>query len=226
MRVLPGKTTGETASHRFEPELRQFENITSETVSVDAGTVTVALKREIWRGSQGVTMLVFGGAAGETARFSVDVVTSEGRTVTGVFSIGVLAEAPYRANTARDVCRFALRKVTGNGVASTAAELDDALERLNDMIAAWRIQSLDIGIAGNLAAGTVLAIPDAYISALKFCLRKDLHDFYEVPLSALDVERAREAQESVRAHVMRFNDLTFDRGIIPHPDGWDYTRGY
>lgn len=226
MQVLPSKAPGETVSHRWEPELDYLESIQSVSAGVDSGTVTVTTERENYRGNDGVTLFIAGGAAGETARISVEGVTSEGRTLIGVFSIGVLAEAPLLGETARDVCYFALRKVAGNGSTPTADELSDAMERLNNLIAMWRIQSLDIGIAKKLEDDDALNIPDAFVMALKFCLRRDLHDFYGVPLSVLDVQQAEQAQAAVLAQTIQFQDLSFDRGLLPRPAGWDFTRGY
>lgn len=226
MQVLPSKTPEETVSHRWEPQLDYLENIITATAAVDSGTVTVTREIENFRGNIGVTLFIAGGAAGETARISVDATTSEGRTLTGVFSIGVLSEAPILGQTASDICSFALRKVVGNGNAPTADELSDALERLNDLIAMWRIQSLDIGISKVLVASDVLAIPDAYVLALKYCLRRDLHEFYGVPLSVMDMQQAEQAQAAVLAKTIQFQDMTFDRGLLPHPAGWDFTRGF
>jgi hypothetical protein len=226
MIVWESKTPGETVSRRWEPSLDYFENILSAVATVDAGTVTATANVEVFRGDPGATVFIAGGVAGETARISVEVVTSRGRTLVGVFQMGVLAEAPTLGTTASDVCAFALRKVAGNGANPTSDELTDALERLNDMIALWRIQGMDLGIAKVLEASDPLGIPDAFVTSLKFCLRRDLHEFYGVPLSAMEVEQAREAQEAVRAKTMQFQDLTFDRGLLRHPAGWDLTRGF
>lgn len=224
--IWESKRPGETVSRRWEPSLDYYENILTASVGVDAGTVTATAENEVYRGTPGVTVLISGGAAGETARLSIDVVTTEGRTLTGVFHIGVLSEAPILGQTANDICGFALRKVTGNGATPTADELADALERLNMMIALWRIQGLDIGVTAELVASDTLAIPDAFVTALKLCLRKDLHDFYGVPLGALEVQQAMEAQAAVLAKTLQFHDLTFDRGLLRHPGGWDFTRGF
>lgn len=226
MNTWPNKTPGETVSRRWEPPLDYYEHILTASATVDSGTVTVTVQNEFYRGNPSVEVLISGGAAEETARISVDITTSEDRSLTGVFFIGVVSEAPVLTETARDVCNFALRKVVGNGETAQAEELDDALERLNAMIAMWRIQSLDIGITKEMEAGDTLAIPDAYITALKFCLRRDLHEFYGVPLSALDVEQAREAQAAVLAKTIYFDDMTYDRGLVRHPGNWDWTRGF
>lgn len=226
MIVWPAKTPDETVSRRWEPDLARDESISSVTANVDSGTVTLTATRETEGGKEGITVLVAGGATGESARVSLDVVTSEGRTLIGVFHIAVRAEAPVLAQTALDVCQFALRKIIGNGETAEADELDDALERLNAMLMLWRIQGMDVGIAKELASTDTLVIPDAYVTAIKWCLREDIHAFYGQPLNAQDAMMVAQAKSAVASSLLRFDDLSFDAGLTRHAQHWDYTRGF
>lgn len=227
MKIWDAKTPGEIALRRWEPQLPQRESLaTSATITVDAGTVTATAEVTTFKGSDVVEVLLSGGAIGETARISIDVGTSEGATLTGVFFMAVRSEAPVLGSTARDVCNFALRKVIGNGEVASADELTDALERLNDMLMIWRVSGLDVGLGGVLEADTELNIPDFVIAGLKWNLREELHDFYGVDLTPRDMMKSQEAQAVMRAQLLCFEDLNFDRGLLRHPGGWDFVRGY
>lgn len=226
METWEAKTPDETVSRRWEPVLADNEGISTVAVAVDSGTVTATAESEVRRGKRGVTVTVVGGAAGETARVSVTVTTTENRTRIGVFHIAVRAEAPLLGNTARDVINFAMRKITGNGNDPTADELDDALERLNGLWMLWRIQGLDVGIAKELTANDTLDIPDAFVTAIKWCLREELHDFYGVALSAVDVMRVTAAKNAMLAKLTTFDNLNYDGGLLREAARWDFTRGY
>lgn len=226
MNVWPPKSPDETVSHRWTPELDRDESIATVTPATDSGTVTVTATNEIEHGKEGITAFVAGGSAGETARVSLEVTTSEGRTLVGVFHIAVRSEAPVLGNTARDVCNFALRKVVGNGETAEASELDDALERLNAMLMLWRINGLDVGVAKELTANDTLDIPDAYITAIKWCLREDIHAYYDVQMNGHDARMTEQAKAALAAHLINFDNLDFDRGLVRHTGGWDYDRGY
>lgn len=221
--ALESKAPADTTRYEWEPRLTRNDVITAASVVVASGTVAVSGTET---DSNAVVFFVAGGAAGETARLTASATTFEGETITETLLLPVRSSDTILNNTASDVCNFALRKIVGNNASASASELEDALERLNDMIAMWRIQSLDIGITKKLVASDTLAIPDAFIMALKFCLRLDLHEFYDVPLSALDSRQALEAQAAVLAKTIQMQDLTFDRELLRRQSGWDFTRGY
>lgn len=224
--IWPAKTPDETVTQRWEPDLTSSESISSVAAATDGGTVTVTATNETKNGKAGITALVAGGAAGETARVSLEITTSKGNTLVGVFFIAVRAEAPVLGNTALDVCQFALRKIVGNGETAEAEELDDALERLNAMLMLWRIDGLDVGIAKELDSTDALDIPDPYITVIKWCLRDDVHTFYEQPLNAHDAMMVATAKNALAANLLTFGNLSFDHGLVQREGSWDFTRGY
>lgn len=220
------KTPGETRRYRWNPSLEEYETIATASGATDSGTVTLTVTNEVEDGKEGVTVLVAGGAAGETARISIDVTTSEGQAISGVFFVPVRAESPVLGNTARDVCNFALRKVVGNDATATASELDDALERLNAMLMLWRIDGLDVGIAKELAATDTLDIPDPYITAIKWCLREDVHAYYDVPMNAHDARMAFTAKRALVNDLLDLEELSFEPGLSREAGYWNFSRGY
>lgn len=222
MIVWEAKTPGETRRYRWEPALRRYEAFSAVTSAVDSGTVTISsAEMEAVDGARGVTVLVAGGSAGETARISLDLTTSEGRTLTGVFQVPVRAEAAILGNTGRDIVSFAIRKIVGNGESAEAPELDDALERLNAMLMLWRISGMDIGVSGLIEAGTVLSIPDEYLTAVKYSLREDLHEYYGAPLSARDLQTAEMARRAVATDLLDLGNLTFEGALINRQRHYD-----
>jgi hypothetical protein len=152
-------------------------------------------------------VVLSGGSAGATASVTVTVTTSDGRTLVETFLIAIAATAQQFTYTARDVVAFAMRKIVGNGNDAEAPEADDALERLNDMVAMWRIDGLDLGLP-VLALGDILKLPDEYVSALKFNLRIACHDHYDAPITALDAESAIMGKRLIGNRLLQFNDLT------------------
>lgn len=70
--------------------------------------------------------------------------------------------------TALDVIKWALRKtkVLASGEAPSAQETADALEALNDMLAGWRINGIDIAHVA-LASGDAIDVPNDHLEAIK-----------------------------------------------------------
>lgn len=159
------------------------------------------------------SVMLSGGTNQTTASVTVTVTTADDRTLTQTFLIAIRASTNAFAYTARDVVDFALRKIVGNGVSADSAEADDALERLNDMLADWRMDGCDIGVPAPLTLGTTLAIPDEYVSALKFNLRIACHDHYDAPITAYDADRADRGKRNIVNRLTRFGDLSSPFGL-------------
>jgi hypothetical protein len=153
-------------------------------------------------------VVLSGGTEDATGSVTVTVATADGRTHVQTFLIAIHGTAQQFTYTTRDVVDFALRKIVGNGVEADAAEAADALERLNDMIALWRIDGLDIGIPDPLALVDPLAIPDEYVSALKFNLRISCHDHYDQPISGFDLQMADRSKQLIANTLFNLGDLS------------------
>lgn len=147
------------------------------------------------------------GTAGTTGTVAVTAVTSEGETLTETFYIAIRATTAQLSNTARDVCIFAMRKITGNGQSPEADELDDTLERLNDMIALWALNGVDIGLSAPLTANTTLSLPDGYLAALKFNLRVACHSHYDAAIDAYDAGMADKTYRALETALLDLGDV-------------------
>lgn len=138
-----------------------------------------------------VAFFVSGGTAGQTASIAASAITTDGETLTETLYLPIYGPAALLSPTASDVCSFALRKVVGVGEVAEADEQEDALERLNDMLLAWKASGATVGVTFPLLAATELLIPDEYVQAIKYNLRIACHEQYGEPVTAYDVAMAR-----------------------------------
>ncbi len=139
-----------------------------------------------------LVLTLSGGTAAATANIVATVTTSRGRTLIETLYIPVVASAAQIAATARDYCYFALRKVVGLGSDPTADELDDALDQLSGLIAAWRKGGADIGCAFPITANTVIYCPDWAVDAIRYNLRLSVYPLFGEDPSPVDVLKARQ----------------------------------
>jgi hypothetical protein len=111
--------------------------------------------------------------------------------------------------TARDVITRALRKRKVSD--PTAAELVDGLEDLNDMLAAWAIDGIDIQHV-TLASGDTVDVPDNHILTLALSLAERLTE-YGSPLEPEDIMAAERGRTALRALYFSIGDLTSDNPL-------------
>lgn len=175
----------------------------AESVSLSASGVTVDANE--LQGDE-LVLTLSAGVAAATGSIVATVTTSQGRTLVETLYIPIVASAAQIANTARSYCSFAMRKIVGMGNDPEATELDDALERLNAMLAKWREGGADIGAAFPITASTVIYCPDWAVDALRFNLRVACHDAFGAEITGYDMEQARRGLQLVK-----HNNLPADR---------------
>lgn len=195
------KAAGETVHRSWTPELAVGDGIATTSASATGATVNGTSTN-----GEDVFVTLSGGVAGTPATVDVTVTTHDGLTLTEAFILPVLSEAQAFTYTARDVVYFALRKIVGNGNDPEAAESEDALERLNDMLAAWRLEGCDVGL-GKLALGDTLKVSDEFITAIKFNLRVSCHDHYDAPITPFDASMAQDGKRNVVTALFQNKDL-------------------
>lgn len=191
------KTPDAVMRFTWAPSLVPGDSIASHTLTVTTGDAVVDDSTILI--GEFVEAFISGGTAGTITTFAGEVVTTEGETLTETIYLPIYGPDAIIAATARDVCSFALRKIIGMGETAEADELDDALERLNMMLLAWRRLGADVGCVFPLVAATDLSIPDEYVAAVKFNLRMQCHEHYGEPLSAYDVEQAKRGLQLVKS---------------------------
>ena len=130
------------------------------------------------------------GTGGTIGTVTVTVTTGD-ETLVDTFYIPVMASTLAFDDTAQDIVSFALRKVKGVRGTATATEAADALERLNMMLAAWKVQGADVGAMLPLALVSRLYCEDAFLDAIKANLVLKLADLYGFQPAATTAMEAR-----------------------------------
>jgi hypothetical protein len=164
------------------------------SVVASASGVTVAASS--FEGDE-LVLTISGGTAAATGAITATVTTSQGRVLVETLYIPVIVSTAL-GQTARDIILFALRKVSGLGEEPDADEADDALERLNDMLARWRVEGADCGVSYPLALSTVVYAPDAWLSAIKHNLILEVADIYAYDPGAVVVRNARTGLQAIK----------------------------
>ncbi len=146
-----------------------------------------------------------GGTAGNSATVTITATTADGLIHVETFYFDIVASTAQLGTTVRDVCLFALRKQAGMGDEPDADELEDAVERLGDMIALWSAQGAALGVDLPLAEADTLNIADAHIIALKYNLIVALADIYGSELSPVSVDYARRGLAQIKNDILPDN---------------------
>lgn len=175
MLTFTPKPADATYRYVWQPPLSVGDSISSAVLTVDSGTATIASYEN---DGASVIMFLAGGTAGAVTVITGVVTTSDGETLTETIYLAVTESTNRLGNTARAVCQYALRKINGNGNNADADQLEDAMERLNDMLAAWKAQGADVGVALPLVSTDVLYVADEFIQPIKANLHLELIEHY------------------------------------------------
>lgn len=154
-----------------------------------------------------VVLFISGGVVGTAAVFELIAYTDDGEELPETIYLPIKDGGAVSGQTARDVCDFALRKIVGDGETASATQLGIALELLNDTLALWRIDGLDLGL-GILAANDDVVLPDEYTTALKYNLRLACHAHYGADLGPFDVNMADTSKRLIGNRLLQLSDLT------------------
>lgn len=187
----PPKAPGAIRAYDWTP--KADTPLDSVSIAVTSGTVTAT--SDVYGDT--ATITVTGGADGVEQTLTLTATAGDETFVETVY-ISIEASTNRLANTVRDVCVFALRKISGIAEEPEADELADAIERLNDMVAGYRVTGADMGLSLPLVEADVLKVPDHAYRALKLNLRNELHEFYGEPLTQTMVMDARNALAVVK----------------------------
>lgn len=187
------KTASGVKAYTYRPDIVSGDSIESFVVTPTGATVD-----DQKHTGRDIILMVSGGTAGQTASFLFAVTTVNGETVRETVYLPIIDSPAQIADTARDYINFALRKLTGIGETPDADELDDALERLNALIARWRAGGADIGAAFPITASTVIYCPDWAVSALRYNMILEVADIYGAEVRPGDYERAMRGLQLVK----------------------------
>lgn len=183
------------------------DSIDTATLTVSSGDAAIDAYEIV---DDGVVAFVSGGTAGTYTTIAAEAVTADGETIPETIYLPVISSATALGYTGLDLAHYVLRKVVGNGETPSADELNDCLERLSDMLAAWKGQGAETGIPLPLASASLIRCDDAFIQAIKAngILRiSDLYDNYN--LSPVVVEEARRGLQLIKSR-----NLPAERGAV------------
>ena len=172
---LKAKAPTSVFRYSWEPDLIDGESLATATLTVSTGAAAIdsyAIEQNT------VQFFLSGGTDGETTIITATATTDDGETFAETIYIPINVKTQAFGYTARDICNMALRKITGIGATPTADELDDALERLSDMIAGWAEEGADFGLDVPILANDTMYVPDWAIGAIKANLTAKIADFY------------------------------------------------
>jgi len=174
------------------------ESVSSKTLTVATGSATITSAIE----GEGVVVTVTGGASDVTQVIAASAVLGNGETITETIYLPVRTTPNDQAYTGQDFASFALRKVIGNGNDPTGAELDDALERLSHMLAAWAGQGANLGVVLPVLGPTVFYVSDAFASAIKSNLILELAGLYDAEPSPRDIVNAQRGLQQIKSALL------------------------
>lgn len=165
------------------------------SVAISASGITV--DSSAFEGNT-LVLTLSGGTAAATATVTPTVTTDKSRTLIETLYVPVIDSPAQIADTARSYIQFALRKITGIGETPDADELDDALERLNAMVARWRAGGADIGAPFPLTANSVIYCPDWAVTGLRYGLMMECADLYSYQPTPMEYELARRGVQMIK----------------------------
>lgn len=209
--TLAAKPAGATYRYTWDAPVSAGDSVTAVTVVVTSGTVTIAYVMD----GDAVIITASGGAAGETALLAASATTANGEALAEAFYLPIRSGENDAGNTAHDICAFALRKISGLGEDPEAEQLTDALEVLNDMLAEWRMDGMDVGVPGVLISGDVLTVADEFLAPIKYNLLVRVAENYDRPITPIVMAAAERGKQLVANRLLALSSLSFEGPNLP-----------
>lgn len=115
---------------------------------------------------------------------------------------------------ARDYVLRAMRLLglVAPGEAPTASELADGVAALNVMLSEWRISGKDVGVS-EYGPDDEVYCPDAFRSAIGYCLALEIAPEYGVQPSPMVLQRAEEGKRLIEATQAEVREMTVPTGL-------------
>lgn len=184
--------------------IAEGDSVSATTASVTDGTAVLDSYEVI---DNSVVLVISGGAAGEVTTIEAEATSADGETLFETIYLPVISSANALANTGQGIAAYILRKVSGIGESADADEVDDVLERVSDMLAAWKLAGADIGIPLPVTTATEFVCEDAYIQAIKTNGILAAADLYEYQVSPVVAEQARRGLALVKNSLLSRDTL-------------------
>jgi hypothetical protein len=127
--------------------------------------------------------------------------------------------------TARATITTALRSagIYAAGEAPSSPDMEQGLECLNDMLAAWDIEGVQLGLS-TLALDDELAVPASHNKAIQDNLASDLAPIFGVALSPRIERSAVDGKSMLLALYTNPPELVMPRAVLPRPWWYGFVR--
>lgn len=124
--------------------------------------------------------------------------------------------------TASDIVTRALRslRVISSGETPTADESADGLTALNDMLAAWALDGIDLGHI-TLVAADELDVPDMHLQTIRLALAERLAGEYGAELAPADQIALSKGMTALQARYFSVPDLVPQSAVMTPTDTVD-----
>lgn len=119
-----------------------------------------------------------------------------------------------------------LAGVTPHNRAPSAAEMNDGVSLLNEMLNSWAIDGLDLGWV-DVEQTDIVRVDDAYLKGIKYCLAVDIageHGLEDI-LSAITIQVALSEKENIRSSLFEVDNLRIDNALLHGNTGFSFTNG-
>jgi hypothetical protein len=187
------KAAGEIVEREWDVPVTHGESVISFTVSVSGATLD-----QSERSGDIVTFTLSGGTNGATAIATLTATTARGLVLNETAYLPIRATPNAFNYNVNSVLTYALRPIVGLSATATAAELEDARENLDDMLAFWAEQGANLQVKLPTDVNDTLYVPDYAISAMKSALRVRLSGLYGKPVDIEDFKAAQRGLQQVK----------------------------
>jgi hypothetical protein len=194
------KPVGAVYRYTWTPPLAEGDTLDSYTVTETGAVIDSEEQLE-----NSVALFISGGTAGDTASFVFSGVSKDGETLTETVYLPIVDQASI-GTTGEDIARYALRKIVGIGETPAAEYVEDAIERLNDMLRVWTDTGANVGNTFPVTTATVFNIRDTFLAAIKANLLVNLCEHYGEPITG------KSASDAIRGlQLVKMANLSDDR---------------
>jgi hypothetical protein len=118
-----------------------------------------------------------------------------------------------------------LAGVVGMNRAPSAAEMNDGIDTLNEMLAAWSLDGMDLGL-GTLTQNEADMIDVAYVRGIRYALAVELAGAHGIlsELPASVTQTADSEQGKIRAALSDIDNLRCDNALIGRKPSYDWIN--
>jgi hypothetical protein len=118
-----------------------------------------------------------------------------------------------------------LSGVIGMNRAPSAAEMNDGIDTLNEMLSAWALDGMDLGL-GTLVQTDEDLIDTAYVKGIRYSLAVELAGAHGIlnELPATVIATAGEQQDLIRSALSDINNMRCDNSLLGPRTSYDWIN--